>query len=170
MNLFFVEWKNFVRFRFLRSDSLAFHDLACHVSELIATSRCMIAYGGANSCKLCEITLADCIHNLFINSVLNLLPAEISIASFNVDLKISICSKVEASGRYRSWNLNLSFRKWFYSICYFILAWETARKLVEDVRRHFDNKWLAFSHGRGQCNFNLQIRVARVVNNCGCSI
>ena len=57
----------------LRSD---FARLSHGVSsrKLLPTSRCMIAsQRRANLCKLREITQPDCIHNLFINSVLNLL-------------------------------------------------------------------------------------------------
>lgn len=83
--------------------------------KLIPTSRCMIAsHSRANLCKLRGITRPDCIHNLFINSVLNLLTAEsdeISIWSFNIDVKILIGSIVsESKNIVEGWYLNFSLR------------------------------------------------------------
>lgn len=73
--------------RLLRSDSARLSRVVSS-RKLIPTSRCMIAsYGRANLCKLRGITRPDCIHNLFINSVLNLLTAEsdeISIWPFDI--------------------------------------------------------------------------------------
>ena len=100
--------------RLLRSDS-ALLSRGVSSRKLIPTSRCMIAsYSRAILCKLRGITQPDCIHNLFINSVLNLLTAESdekSIWSFNIDMKILIGSIAsESKNIVEGWYLNFSLR------------------------------------------------------------
>jgi len=60
---------------FFSSVQVSFHCLSRHVSTytLYSLLHDRFITKRANLCKLCEITLTDCIHNLFINSVLNLL-------------------------------------------------------------------------------------------------